>query len=95
MVGTMPRLCISVLNDGFHALEMSSLHYPCTKYCNCLHARGDSKFPIFLIAYTLIKYVIRKGKAYQYDIGKLQMNMGKTYTWRKSIKYKNTYNQST
>jgi hypothetical protein len=23
------------------------------------------------------------------------MNMGKTYTWRKSIKYKKTYNQST
>ena len=76
----MPRLCISVLNDGYHALERSSLHSPCTKYCNRLHARWVSKFPIFLKADTLIKYVIRKGKVYQYVIGKLQMNMEKTYT---------------
>ena len=60
----------------------------------CMHV-GTLSSPFFVIAYTLIKYAIRNGKVYQYDIGKLQMNMGKTYTWRKSIKYKKTYNQST
>ena len=71
LVGTRPRLCISVLNDGYHELQMSSLYPPSTKYCDFLHACGA--VGIFFLEYTLIKYVIRKGKLYQYVIVKLQM----------------------
>ena len=56
----MPRLCLSVLNYGYRALERNGLLSP------CFHACGDCGCALFLIPYTLINYAIRKGKLYQY-----------------------------